>query len=292
MASLCEEDELRTQLPPPGESEEALAPAATAAKPVDVFAALCKKECQWGDLASPAAASAHRGYARRDDGTWRDLNVRSTLADLFAQPFAANLRTEDDEDYLNTEALTEPEFTALLSWLFFEGWYLPEGDIVEFGHWTVEAYPDTLKPRRWTPPSHEEVDAGPSAFQLAVAAAAARGPSRFVLAAAGGAGACDAPVAACAASGGAGGPKPPKPAKARIVIPRFCKDAEACANKDTTCNYVHGDTIAVKETVCGGPREGEHAGNAAHCSKRATCCHLHPDQVWTPTLVIHRTPPA
>ena len=98
MASLLEEE------------AEALAPA-LAAKPVDVFAALCKKECQWGDLASPAA-SAHKGYAQRDDGTWRDLNVRSTLADLFAQPFAANLRTEDDEDYLKWGHVMEEVYAA------------------------------------------------------------------------------------------------------------------------------------------------------------------------------------
>lgn len=261
MASLCEEEE-----------ELALA------KPVDVFEALCKKECQWGDLAAPpAAASAHKGYARRDDGTWRDLNVRSTLADLFAQPFAANLRTEDDEDYLNTEALTEPEFTALLSWLSFEGWYLPEGGIVEFGHWTVEAYPDTLPPRRWTPPSHEEVEMGPTAFQLAVAAAAARGPSRFVLAAAGGAG---APAAAA--------PKPKAEAKARIVIPRFCKHAEACPNKDTTCNYTHGDTIPCVDKPCGFDKPAE--GKCCSGEKRKTCIFMHASegQTYSPEQVVHR----
>ena len=278
MASLLEEeeDELRTQLPPPGESAEALAPAALAAKPVDVFAALCKKECQWGDLASPAAAPAHKGYARRDDGTWRDLNVRSTLADLFAQPFAANLRTEDDEDYLNTEALTEPEFTALLSWLFFEGWYLPEGDIVEFGHWTVEAYPDTLKPRRWTPPSHEEMETGPTAFQLAVAAAAARGPSRFVLAALG----AEAPAPAAA--------KPAAPAKARVVIPRFCKHAEVCPNKDTTCNYTHGDTIPCVDKPCGFDKPAE--GKCCSGEKRKTCIFMHASegQTYSPEQVVHR----
>ena len=276
MASLLEEE------------AEALAPA-LAAKPVDVFAALCKKECQWGDLASPAA-SAHKGYAQRDDGTWRDLNVRSTLADLFAQPFAANLRTEDDEDYLNTEALTEPEFTALLSWLSFEGWYLPEGDIVEFGHWTVEAYPDTLKPRRWTPPSHEEVVTGPSAFQLAVAAAQARGPcflragvagpSRFMLAAAGGAGACDAPAAPK--------PKAEAAAKPRIVIPRFCKHAEACPNKDTTCNYTHGDTIPCVDKPCGFDKPAE--GKCCSGEKRKTCIFMHASegQTYSPEQVVHR----
>jgi len=263
MASLCEEEE-----------ELALSMPAR----MDVFAALCKKECQWGDLATPApAASAHKGYARRDDGTWRDLNVRSTLADLFAQPFAANLRTEDDEDYLNTEALTEPEFTALLSWLFFEGWYLPEGDVVEFGHWTVEAYPDTLKPRRWTPPSHEEAAVGPTAFQLAVAAAASRGPSRFVLAALG----AEAPAAA-------GGPKPAAPAKARVVIPRFCKHAGACADKETTCNYTHGDIIACIDKPCGFDKPAE--GKCCSGDKRKMCIFMHASegQTWSPEQVVHR----
>jgi len=294
MASLCEEDELRTQLPPPGESDEelALAPvsacvAVAAAPPerIDAFEALCKKEGQWGDLALGdfgVRAPAHRGYVRRVDGTWRDLDVRLTLADLFAQPFAARLSLEDDEDhnYLNTEDLTEPEFEAMMRWLCFEGWDVPS-DVWYCGQ-TVEVYPDTQKPRRWAWPTEAAAEAAaPSAFQLAVEAAATRGPSRFMLAAAGG----DAPAVACAASGGA---KPPKPAAKRVIIPRFCRAGEACPDKETTCNYVHGDTIQCVDKACGFDKPAE--GKCCAGEKRKTCIFMHASegQTWNASMVIHR----
>jgi hypothetical protein len=273
MASLCEEDELAVAMP----------------DRIDAFEALCKKEGQWGDLALGdfgVRAPAKRGYVQRADGTWRDLDVRLTLADLFAQPFATRLGLEDDEDhnYLNTEDLTEPEFEAMMRWLCFEGWDVPS-DVWCCGQ-TVEVYPDTQKPRRWAwPTEEEEMVATPSAFQLAVEAAASRGPSRFMLAAAGG----DAPVAACAsAAGGAGGPKPPKPAKARIVIPRFCKHAEACPDKATTCNYVHGDTIQCVDKPCGFDKPAE--GKCCSGDKRKTCIFMHASegQTWSPEQVVHR----
>ena len=73
---------------------------------------------------------------------------------------------------------------------------------------------------------------------------------------------------------------------------QFCKEGKACPVAG--CRYVHGDTIHVKEACCGGPRDGVHAGNPAHCSKRIAapgrtpCIFLHPDQTWTPDLVIKR----
>jgi len=272
MASLCEEDE-----------ELALAKPAR----IDAFEALSNTECQWGDLALgdfDARAPAKRGYVQRADGTWRDLDVCLTLADLFAQPFATRLGQEDEEDYiyLNTEDLTEPEFEAMMRWLYFEGWDVP-CDVTNCGQ-TVEVIPGTQKPRLWAWPSEEE-EAAPSAFRLAVEAAAARGPSRFMLAAA-------APLACASASGGAGGPKPPKPAKARIVIPRFCKHAEACPDKDTTCNYVHGDTIVCVDKACGFDKPAE--GKCCAGEKRKTCIFMHASegQTWSPEQVVHRPPPA
>ena len=284
MASLCEE-------------EEDLAPAATAsavaAPParIDAFEALSNTECQWGDLAVfgtfDAPAPARRGYVQRDDGTWRDLDAPClTLADLFAQPFATRLGQEDEEDYiyLNTEDLTEPEFEAMMRWLYFEGWDVP-WDVTNCGQ-TVEVIPGTRKPRLWAWPSdEEEVEAAPSAFRLAVEAAAARGPSRFVLAAReAAAGGAEEP----APSGGAGGPKAAAPAKARVVIPRFCKHAGACPNKDTTCNYVHGDTIVCVDKACGFDKPAE--GKCCSGDKRKTCIFMHASegQTWSPEQVVHR----
>ena len=273
MASLCEE----------GEEELALAPVALPAC-IDAFTALSNKECQWGDLAVfgtfDAPAPARRGYVQRADGTWRDLDAPClTLADLFAQPFATRLGQEDEEDYiyLNTEDLTEPEFEAMMRWLYFEGWDVP-CDVTSCGQ-TVEVIPGTQKPRLWAWPSdEEEVEAAPSAFRLAVEAAAARGPSRFMLAAAGGA---EAP----APSGGA---KAAAPAKARIVIPRFCKHAGACPNKDTTCNYTHGDIIVCVDKACGFDKPAE--GKCCSGDKRKTCIFMHASegQTWSPEQVVHR----
>ena len=308
MASLCEEDELRTQLPPPGESEEALAPvcvvactAAAPAKPacIDVFAALCKKEGCWGDLAvfgDLVAALARKGYVQRTDGTWRDLSVQSTLKDLFAQPFATRLGTEDYDDevisYLNTEELTQEEFESLMRWLYFEGWHVPDGEELWCAGQTVEIWSDTLKARSWVPYTEpEEVVTGPSAFQLAVEAAACRGPSRFMLAAAAAAGA-GAEAEAPAASGGAKPPKPAAAPKPRVVIPRFCRAASACPDKDTTCNYVHGDTIPCQNKPCGFDKPAE--GKCCSGEKRKTCIFMHASegQTWSPEQVIHRPPPA
>jgi len=284
MASLCEEDE---ELAPAATASAVAAPPAR----IDAFAALSNKECQWGDLALgdlDARAPAKRGYVQRADGTWRDLDVCLTLADLFAQPFATRLGQEDEEDYiyLNTEDLTEPEFEAMMRWLYFEGWDVP-CDVTNCGQ-TVEVIPGTQKPRLWAWPSEEEVVAAPCAFQLAVEAAASRGPSRFVLAARDAAAGADAPLACASASGGAGGPKPPKPAKARIVIPRFCKHAEACPDKDTTCNYVHGDTIQCVDKACGFDKPAE--GKCCAGEKRKTCIFMHASegQTWSPEQVVHR----
>ena len=263
------------------EEAEALAPAKPAC--IDAFEALSNTECQWGDLALgdfDARAPAKRGYVQRADGTWRDLDVCLTLADLFAQPFATRLGQEDEEDYiyLNTEDLTEPEFEAMMRWLYFEGWDVP-WDVTNCGQ-TVEVIPGTRKPRLWAWPE-EEVEAAPSAFRLAVEAAAARGPSRFMLAAAGGA---EAPAAAA--------PKPAAPAKARVIIPRFCKHAGACPNKDTTCNYTHGDIIVCVDKPCGFDKPAE--GKCCSGDKRKTCIFMHASegQTWSPEQVVHRPPPA
>jgi hypothetical protein len=286
MASLCEEEE---------ELALAATASAVAAMParIDVFAALCNKEGQWGDLAvfgDLVAAPARRGYVQRADGTWRDLAVQSTMEDLFAQPFATRLGTEDYDDevmfYLNTEDLTQEEFEAMMRWLYFEGWHVPGGEELWCAGQTVEIWPfvPQQKPRSWVPYTEpEEVVTGPSAFQLAVEAAATRGPSRFMLAA----GACDAPAAPAAQK-----PKAETASKPRVVIPRFCKHAEACPNKDTTCNYTHGDTIPCVDKPCGFDKPAE--GKCCSGDKRKTCIFMHASegQTYSPEQVVHRLPSA
>ena len=76
--------------------------------------------------------------------------------------------------------------------------------------------------------------------------------------------------------------------KKRITIPRFCRLGEACPNKDTTCNYVHGDTIPCVDKPCGFDKPAE--GKMCTGEKRKTCIFMHPSegQVWNPDMVIHR----
>ena len=63
---------------------------------------------------------------------------------------------------------------------------------------------------------------------------------------------------------------------------QFCKEGRACPVAG--CRYVHGDTIHVKETCCGGPRDGVHAGDPTHCSKRIAA----PGR--TPCIFLHMRP--
>ena len=74
--------------------------------------------------------------------------------------------------------------------------------------------------------------------------------------------------------------------KAKKVIPRFCRAGADCA--DEGCCFEHGDTIHKLNQAC---QFGDACG-AGDAAKRATCIRLHPGEVWTPSLVIHRPKPA
>lgn len=68
------------------------------------------------------------------------------------------------------------------------------------------------------------------------------------------------------------------------VIQRFCIKCPAGAPAEG-CKYVHGDIIQRVNFPC---------KFALTCSgtKRANCLHMHPDETWTPDMVIRRTPVA
>lgn len=70
--------------------------------------------------------------------------------------------------------------------------------------------------------------------------------------------------------------------KAKKVIPRFCRAGADCT--DTECCFEHGDTIHKINQAC---QFGDACG-AGDAAKRATCIRIHPGEVWTPALVIHR----
>jgi hypothetical protein len=86
-----------------------------------------------------------------------------------------------------------------------------------------------------------------------------------------------APVKAVAHSGGCCGGH-----KAKKVIPRFCRAGTDCTDEE--CCFEHGDTIRKINQAC---QFGDACG-AGDAAKRATCIRLHPGEVWTPALVIHR----
>jgi hypothetical protein len=70
--------------------------------------------------------------------------------------------------------------------------------------------------------------------------------------------------------------------RAKKVIPRFCRAGADCA--DEGCCFEHGDTIHKLNQAC---QFGDACG-AGDAGKRATCIRLHPGEVWSSSLVIHR----
>jgi hypothetical protein len=183
---------------------------------------------------------------------------------LWAQPFARNLEARPC-DYMDMESMSDADYASLMTWLYAHGWAL-EHECRE----SVRAVPSDEPSRVWVPMSRFTA--------LVNSSSSGSGGSRS------GSGSAPAPA-----------PAGPNRAARRAALqssgaprPIFCGGGEKC--KDG-CPYVHGDTIPVKNVMCGGPREGPHAGDAAHCTKRVAavgstpCTHLHPDEVWSETLV-------
>jgi len=185
---------------------------------------------------------------------------------LWAQPFARNLEARPC-DYMDMESMSDADYASLMTWLYAHGWAL-EHECRE----SVRAVPSDEPSRLWVPMSRftalvNSSGSGSGSAPASAPAPAPAGPNRAARRAA----------LHGAGSGTSGAPRP-----------IFCGGGEKC--KDG-CPYVHGDTIPVKNVMCGGPREGPHAGDAAHCTKRVAavgstpCTHLHPDEVWSETLV-------
>jgi len=72
-----------------------------------------------------------------------------------------------------------------------------------------------------------------------------------------------------------------KEKKKTAPVPRFCRDT-ACA--DANCRYVHGDTMPRLNQPC---NFGAACG-ASDPAKRALCIRMHPGEIWTADLVVHR----
>jgi hypothetical protein len=222
------------------------------------MAALDAPGACWGDLfmGPLPVAPAPAEVAERP--------LRGTESDLWAQPFAANLEVYTADVY-DTRALTDDEWNAMMSWLYWKGWWVDD-----FTRGWVSAEPDDLPARHWCPPRPEEPEPMPEA---------SAGPCKVVR--------WDADEPAAAAE-----PKAPKKKALRaaglapVPVMRFCRAGCACPEKDTGCRYVHGDTIPKVDKPCG---FGATCGASDPTGvKRSQCLYMHPGEEWTACLCIHR----
>lgn len=230
------------------------------AGPDPVVAALLRGDIAWGDIDTDGnlLPPLKAAYATTDMGAndfWDAL--QSETVGLWSQPFAANLEAHAQEAY-DTSALTDTTFAEMMTWMCANGW-----EIRTATRNSVSAAPAGLPPTAWV--SLDELYALKEAGSCC--AHAIQPP----------------PLAAAGTDGGR---------RKGAPIPQFCKEGKACTAEG--CRYVHGDTIPVKNQPCGGPRDGPHAGNGAHCSKRhaevgkTPCLFLHPDEAWKEGMCRHR----
>lgn len=176
----------------------------------------------------------------------------TTETDLWSQPWTADLESPFSDCY-DTSALTEADYSALMTWLYAQGW-----DIQTETREYVQAYPDTLPPRLWVPDRFSAL--------LRTSHTVKHCHSRVTEAA---------------------GPKKVKSA----CVPRFCRASSGgvpCA--EAGCRYVHADTMARLNQPCG---FGAGCGASDPTGvKRGQCLYMHPGETWDATLVIHRIPAA
>lgn len=80
-------------------------------------------------------------------------------------------------------------------------------------------------------------------------------------------------------------PEPEKRKKTNHV-PRFCREDNACTDKE--CRYVHGNTIPKLNKPCA---FGSNCGDSDSTGdKRKLCIYIHPGETWTATSVVRRLP--
>lgn len=213
----------------------------------------------WGDIFAGSAEAPAEVAAPEE------RPLRGTPEEFWAQPFAANLEVYTMDVY-DTRALTDEEWNAMMSWLYWKGWWVDD-----IGRESVCAEPDDLPARHWCPPRPETPEPEPEPE-------CAGGPCRRWV--------DDEPAAAP--------PKAPKKKALRaaglapVPVMRFCRAGCACPEKDTGCRYVHGDTIPKIDKPCG---FGAECGASDPTGvKRSQCLYMHPGEVWSADLCIHRAP--
>ena len=214
------------------------------------MAALDMPGACWGDLFMGPVQSVEPSTERQ---------LRGTEAEFWAQPFAANL-TVYTMDVYDTRSLTDDEWTAMMTWLYWNGWWVDNSS----REW-VSAEPDDLPARYWCPPRPEEEEP------------VCAGPCRHWSA--------DEPAAAEPSA-----PKAPKKKALRaaglapVPVKRFCRAVGVCT--EAGCRYVHEDTIPKIDRPCG---FGAECGASDPTGvKRSQCLYMHPGETWTADLCIHR----
>ena len=233
--------------------------------PDPVMAALLRGDITWGDIDENGDLLPPLKPAFASMSIQGDIWGYEAETAMWSQPFAANLEVHAADAY-DTSALTETEWTDMLSWMCANGW-----EITGAGRNFVSAHPADLPPTVWV-----SLEAFYAAKEAGAVAEAAHPVVRSVA----------VPPPALGAAGTDGGRRKGAP------ISQFCKAGRAC--EEAGCRYVHGDTIPVKNQPCGGPREGPHAGDGSHCSKRhveagrTPCLFLHPDETWKEGMCRHR----
>ena len=227
------------------------------------MAALGAPGACWGDIFAGSAEAPAEVAAPEE------RPLRGTPSEFWAQPFAANLEVYTMDIY-DTRRLTDEEWNAMMSWLYWKGWWVDD-----FCRESVCAEPDDLPARHWCPPRAETPDPVPEPEPEC-----AGGPCRRW--------AADEPAAAPAE------PKAPKKKALRaaglapVPVMRFCRAGAACPEKETGCRYVHGDTIPKVDKPCG---FGAECGASDPTGlKRSQCLYMHPGEVWSADLCIHRCP--
>ena len=189
--------------------------------------------------------------------------LRGTLSEFLAQPFAANME-EYTMDVYDTRRLTDEEWNAMMSWLYWKGWCVDE-----FERGWVSAEQDDLPARHWCPPRPEPpISAGRADDET--------GPKKVVCWSS-----CDDE---------AGAKKEPKKKALRaaghtpVPVMRFCRAVGICT--EAGCRYVHGDTIPKMDRPCG--FRAECGASDPTGLKRSQCIYMHPGEEWSADLCIHR----
>lgn len=238
----------------------------------------------WGDLFMGPVQSVEPSAERQ---------LRGTPEEFWAQPFAANL-TVYTMDVYDTRSLTDDEWTAMMTWLYWNGWWVDNAE----RSW-VEVVADDLPARYWcpradTPDPTDESDSA-SAARLKVVRWGDDKPDAVSLDHDHSTDCCAAPKAPKLTTGSAvmvcdAERRFPKKKALRaaglapVPVKRFCRAVGTCT--EAGCRYVHEDTIPKIDRPCG---FGAECGASDPTGlKRSQCLYMHPGETWTADLCIHR----